>query len=96
MVKSPGTGSIKSPPVPAANRSALGEYDALGLAQLIQRKEISPLELLEATITRAESAHAQFNFLSQKHYDYARAAPQHLNEHFWRQRCAVPANCALH
>ena len=65
---------MKSPPIPAANRTSLSEYDALDLAQLIQRKEISPLELLEATITRAESAHAQFNFLSQRHYDYARAA----------------------
>ena len=28
-------------------------YDALGLADLVRRKEVSPLELLDAAMTRA-------------------------------------------
>jgi amidase len=73
MAAAPGGRSMKSPAAHAASSDTLSEYDALGLAELVQRKEISPLELLDVTITRAETAHALFNFLSQKHYDYARA-----------------------
>lgn len=52
----------------------LGEYDALGLAELVRRKEVAPAELLEAAIARTEALNPKYNFLSQKHYDRARAA----------------------
>ncbi|WP_298670531.1 amidase [uncultured Sphingomonas sp.] len=52
----------------------LGERDALGLAALVKAGEVSPAELLEAAIARAEALDPQFNFMAQRHYDRARAA----------------------
>lgn len=52
----------------------MSSHDALGLADLVRRKEVSPSELLEAAIERAEAMNPRFNFLAQKHYDYGRAA----------------------
>lgn len=51
-----------------------GEPDALGLAELVRRRAVSPTELLEAAIARAEALNPRLNFMAQKHYDYARAA----------------------
>lgn len=50
------------------------DHDALALAELVQRGEISPLELLETAITLAEAANPALNFLSQRLYDFGRAA----------------------
>ena len=59
----------------AARRSdPLGDYDALGLAELVARKQVSAGELLDAAIGKAEALNLRFNFLAQKHYDYGRAA----------------------
>ena len=52
----------------------LGTHDMTGLAELVQRRKASPTELLEAAIARAEALNPRFNFMAQKHYDYARAA----------------------
>ncbi len=51
----------------------LDEQDALGLASLVKAGEVSPAELLEAAIDRAEARNPQFNFMAQRHYEYARA-----------------------
>ena len=51
----------------------LQDQDALGLAALVRRREVSPVELLEAAIGRAETMNPRFNFMAQKHYDFARA-----------------------
>lgn len=51
----------------------LDEQDALGLASLVKAGEVSPAELLEAAIDRAEARDPQFNFMAQRHYEYARA-----------------------
>lgn len=51
----------------------LETHDALGLAKLIQQKELTPTELLEITIKKAEQLNPKLNFLSSKFYDYALA-----------------------
>lgn len=51
----------------------LDTHDALGLAALVRQRAVSPSELLEAAIARAEDANPRFNFMAQKHYDFARA-----------------------
>lgn len=51
----------------------LESFDALGLANLIQKKEINPKELLELTIEKVERLNPKLNFLSQKFYDYGYA-----------------------
>ncbi len=51
----------------------LDTHDAMGLAALVRRRKVSPSELLEAAIARAEALDPRFNFMAQKHYDYARA-----------------------
>lgn len=57
---------------PGAAESLLDRYDAMGLAQLVRQRKVSPGELLEAAIARAEALNPRFNFMAQKHYDYAR------------------------
>ncbi len=47
-------------------------YDALGLADLIRRKEISPSELLDAALARAEAAQGRTNCFSALFPDLAR------------------------
>lgn len=49
----------------------LNTQDALGLAALIQKQQLTPTELLELTIQKAEQLNPSLNFLSQKFYDYA-------------------------
>lgn len=55
-----------------AKDQSLWTYDALGLADLIRSKQISPLELLDATIARCEFIDTKINALSVKHYEKAR------------------------
>lgn len=50
------------------------KYDAIGLAGLVARGEVTPAELLSTAIARAEALDAHINALSQKHYDLARRA----------------------
>ncbi len=52
----------------------LDQHDALGLAKLIRDKAVTPGELLEAAIARAEEGNARFNFMAQKLYDHGRQA----------------------
>jgi amidase len=49
-------------------------YDGLGLAHLVRRREISPLELLEEAIARIERHNPKLNAVIYKAYDQARAA----------------------
>ncbi|WP_209427540.1 amidase [Pararhodobacter sp. SW119] len=48
------------------------EQDAVALAGMVSRREVSPEELLEAAIARAEAADPALNFLSQRLYDFGR------------------------
>lgn len=50
------------------------QYDALGLAQLVRRREITPLELLEAAIERVEARNPAVNAVVMKLYDYGMQA----------------------
>ena len=50
------------------------EYDGLGLAQLVRNKDVSPAELLECAIERAEKHNGKLNAIVHKAYDQARAA----------------------
>ncbi len=65
-------------PVKAASTTAgdavLDDHDALGLAELVRKRQVSPTELLESVIGRAERLNPRFNFMAQEHYDHARAA----------------------
>jgi amidase/6-aminohexanoate-cyclic-dimer hydrolase len=47
-------------------------YDALGLAELVRNKDVSPAELLDAALTRAEAAQARVNCFSALFPDVAR------------------------
>lgn len=57
-----------------AMQDVLDTHDSLGLAALVKARKVSPAELLEAAIARAEALNPKFNFMAQKHYDYGRKA----------------------
>lgn len=48
------------------------DYDALGLADLVRTKAISPNELLEEAVVRALAQDSRLNFIAQELYDYGR------------------------
>jgi len=48
------------------------KYDALGLAELVARGEVSALELLDIAIQRAEAVNPKINAIVLKHYELAR------------------------
>lgn len=50
------------------------DYDALGLAELVRRKEVTPTELLEAAIARVEARNPAINAVTMKLYDHGRQA----------------------
>jgi amidase len=50
------------------------KYDALGLADLVRRKEVTPAELLDAAIERVEARNPAINAVTMKLYDYGRKA----------------------
>jgi amidase len=49
------------------------DYDALGLGELIAKKEVTPQEVLDAAIERIEAVNPRINAVVQKAYDEARA-----------------------
>ncbi|QGP80366.1 amidase [Sphingobium sp. CAP-1] len=58
----------------AVRSDTLDAHDAMGLAELVRKKQVSAGELLASAIAKAEVLNPRFNFLAQKHYDYGRAA----------------------
>ena len=48
------------------------QYDALGLADLVRRKEVSPEDLLDAAIERVEARNQAVNPVVMPLYDYGR------------------------
>jgi len=48
-----------------------GSYDAVGLAELVRKKEVTPDELLDEAIARTEKLDRKINAVVVKHYDYA-------------------------
>jgi Asp-tRNA(Asn)/Glu-tRNA(Gln) amidotransferase A subunit family amidase len=60
-----------------ANMSGFADYeryDALGLAELVRRRQVSPSDLLEAAIARVEARNSGVNAVTMPLYDYGRAA----------------------
>ena len=51
----------------------LDRYDALGLADLVRRREVEPAALLDRAIARTEAVNGKINAVVLKHYDLARA-----------------------
>lgn len=49
------------------------DYDGLGLAELVRKREVTPIELAEAAIERIERHNATLNAVVYKGYDDARA-----------------------
>src|SRR5260221_3585892 len=49
-----------------------GNYDAVGLADLVRRKQVSATELLDEAIDRTAKVDPQINAVVVKHYEYAR------------------------
>ena len=47
------------------------EFDAIGLAELVRKREVSPVELCEETIERIERVNPQLNAVIAKLYDRA-------------------------
>ena len=52
--------------------SEYGEYDGVGLAELVRNKQVSASELLDEAITRTTRLDPQINAVVVKHYDYAK------------------------
>ena len=50
------------------------QYDALGLAGLVRRKEVSPEDLLDAAIERVEARNPAVNAVVMPLYDFGRKA----------------------
>ena len=50
-----------------------GNYDAIGLADLVRNKQVSAAELLDEAIARTAKVDPQLNAVVVKHYDYAQA-----------------------
>lgn len=55
-----------------ADESLWRDYDALGLANLIRRHKISAVELLDATLARADRLHPSLNAVVLRHDELAR------------------------
>ncbi len=48
-----------------------GNYDAVGLAELVRKKQVTPKELLDEAITRTARIDPEINAVVVRHYDYA-------------------------
>src|ERR1700674_2161672 len=48
-----------------------GNYDGMGLAELVRKKQVTPKELLDEAIARTAKVDPQINAVVVKHYDYA-------------------------
>ena len=48
-----------------------GNYDGVGLAELVRKKQVSPKELLDEAIARTAKVDPQINAVVVKHYDHA-------------------------
>jgi len=51
---------------------AYGDYDALGLAELVKKGDVTPLELVEESIKRIEGVNGELNAVVTRMYDEAR------------------------
>lgn len=54
-------------------------YDAIGLADLVKKKQVKPIELLEIAIARHQEVHPKINAVVTELYDFAKASIDTLN-----------------
>lgn len=54
--------------------SDYGNYDGLGLAELVRNRDVAPIELVDEAIARSEKLNPKLNFVVFKDYERARAA----------------------
>ena len=59
-------------------KGELANLDATEQAELVRRKEVSPLELVDAAITRIEKVNPQLNAVITPLFDKARAQAQEI------------------
>ncbi|UCI31866.1 amidase [Mesorhizobium sp. B4-1-4] len=52
------------------------KYDAVGLAELVRKREVTPLELIDAAIERIEALNPRLNAVTIKTYETAKQAAQ--------------------
>ncbi|MEQ9178829.1 MAG: amidase, partial [Nitratireductor sp.] len=68
--------------MPTVTESLLETYaesDALGLAELVHKKEVSPAELVEAAITQIERLNPRLNAVVHRLYDMGRARAETID-----------------
>ena len=63
-----GKGALRQP----AELDQLVGYDALGLAGLLKKKEVTPLEIVDVVIRRIEALDPALNFMTTRAYERAR------------------------
>ena len=66
--------------VHAVSDDALGEHDAVALAALVRRREVSPAELAAAAVARARQVEPELNALVLERFDEAMATADRLPE----------------
>ena len=54
-----------------------GDYDAVGLAELVRNRQVTPAELLDEAIARTAKVDPKINAVVVKHYDYAQRQVAH-------------------
>ena len=69
----------------------MADYDAVGLADLVRKKQVSAHELLDEAIARTAKVDPQINAVVVKHYDYAAAPDRQGIAGRSLHRRAVPA-----
>src|SRR5690349_14263746 len=68
----------------------LGSYDALGLAELIKTKQVSPLELVDDLIRRVERVNPKINAVLTKNLDFEKVRERAKNGAFEGMFAGVP------
>lgn len=68
-----GGGAALAKAKPLGKTDEFLQYDALGLAQLVRRREVSPSELLDHAVKRMTEQDARLNFIAHNMADYGRA-----------------------
>ena len=71
MHANPSTRTLYSPAVPSGLADEYHKYDGLGLAELIAKKQVTPLELLTAVRQRVELLNPKLNALCHLFFDKA-------------------------
>lgn len=62
----------------ASMRDPLLEYDGIGLASLVKLKEVTPRELVEASIRRVEALDGKLNAITTRMFDHALRRADHI------------------